>query len=107
MELSTIIRPAAVKVLANVSSKKRLFQDLGDIVAKWRAFGWSVLRVDGHDVDALDEAVSRSKKEKGKPRMIVADTIKGKGAFFVEGRPDSHKVDFDIMAAQKAILRLG
>jgi transketolase len=49
---------------------------------KWRAFGWSVDEIDGHDHAALSAALR--KVDPGKPRMIVARTIKGKGVSFME-----------------------
>ena len=49
---------------------------------KWRAFGWEVLRCPGHDVELLAAAM---KETAGKPRVIIADTVKGKGVSFMEG----------------------
>ena len=54
---------------------------LEPFVDKWRAFGWEVVEVDGHDHDALAEAM-RTRSER--PRAIVANTIKGKGVDFME-----------------------
>lgn len=53
---------------------------------KWRAFGWHVIRIDGHDHDALHAAFMEAKEQrgKGKPVVIVADTVKGKGVSFME-----------------------
>ena len=53
--------------------------DLGDIGQKFEDFGWHVQKVNGHDVDALLEAVESAKAHKGQPSMIVLDTIKGNG----------------------------
>ena len=53
--------------------------DIGDIGEKFRAFGWHVQQVNGHDVDAVKEAVEQAKAHKGQPSMIVLDTIKGNG----------------------------
>lgn len=62
---------------------------LGDVSAKWKAFGWEVLEVDGHDVldicSALDEAEGFQR-----PCMIVAHTVKGKGVSFMENNVDFH-----------------
>jgi len=62
---------------------------LGDMTAKWSAFGWDVKEVDGHDVldicQALEGAVSASR-----PRMIIAHTVKGKGVSFMENNVDFH-----------------
>ena len=53
---------------------------------KWASFGWHVIRVDGHDHEALhlayDEA--RAQMGKGKPVVVIADTVKGKGVSFME-----------------------
>lgn len=56
--------------------------DLGDLAAKFRAFGWDVERVDGHDVARLAEALDA--KPIGLPRVILADTVKGRGVSFME-----------------------
>jgi transketolase len=51
---------------------------------KWKAFGWNVITVDGHDIPALISAFEEAKMIKGKPTVIIADTIKGKGVSFME-----------------------
>ena len=61
---------------------------LGDICAKYEAFGWDVRRVDGHDVDAITEAVLAPRN--GKPRFICCDTVKGKGVSFMENQVGWH-----------------
>lgn len=56
---------------------------LGDLEAKWSAFGWFVQRVDGHNCEAIEAAVNRAKSEaNGRPSMILLDTVKGKGVSF-------------------------
>ncbi|MEW6083523.1 MAG: transketolase C-terminal domain-containing protein [Chloroflexota bacterium] len=57
---------------------------LGDIESKYRAFGWHVLKIDGHDYRQLERAFGEAKKIKDKPTIIVADTIKGRGISFME-----------------------
>ena len=57
---------------------------------KWWAFGWQVIEVDGHDFTQLGRAFTRAKKIKGKPTVIIAHTIKGKGVSFMENNPDFH-----------------
>jgi len=54
------------------------------LTAKWRAFCWNVIEVDGHDVDALLAAFAEAKQCKGKPSIIIAKTVKGKGVSFME-----------------------
>jgi transketolase len=58
---------------------------LGDLEAKLRAFGWHVARVDGHDVAALERTFRALDRLTGTPKVIVADTVKGKGVSFMEG----------------------
>ncbi|SME98387.1 transketolase subunit A [Tistlia consotensis] len=57
--------------------------DLGDLPAKFAAFGWHVERVDGHDLGQLAAALERCRKADG-PQVIICDTIKGKGVSFME-----------------------
>jgi transketolase len=58
---------------------------LGDLEAKFRAFGWHVTRCDGHDVAALERAFRGVDAVTDMPKAIIADTIKGKGVSFMEG----------------------
>lgn len=57
--------------------------DLGDAAAKWKAFGWHVIEINGHDMKEILDALD-AKQEAGKPTMIIAHTIKGKGVSFME-----------------------
>lgn len=58
--------------------------------AKWEAFGWHVIEVNGHDIEQVLEALETAEAIKGKPTVIIADTIKGKGVSFMENNPDWH-----------------
>ncbi|HRG26020.1 MAG TPA: transketolase [Chitinophagaceae bacterium] len=58
--------------------------------AKWKAFGWAVREVDGNDVAALKEAFAALPFEKGKPSVIIAKTVKGKGVSFMENQLKWH-----------------
>ncbi len=60
------------------------------VADKWRAFGWDVQEIDGHDMAAILAAVARAGEVKGKPSMIVARTIKGKGCSFMENQVGWH-----------------
>lgn len=57
---------------------------------KWEAFGWHVVRLDGHDHGALLDAFRAVPAAPGKPTLILADTIKGKGVSFAENKPEWH-----------------
>jgi transketolase len=58
---------------------------LGDLEAKFRAFGWHVSRCDGHDVSGLERTFRAIDTITSQPKVIIADTIKGKGVSFMEG----------------------
>ncbi len=57
---------------------------------KWEAFGWFVQEIDGHSVKEILAAVDRAKRETGRPKLIIADTIKGKGLSFAENKAAFH-----------------
>lgn len=59
---------------------------LGDIELKFRAFGWKTLRCNGHDIDEFFEAVEFAKTYTSSPVVVIAETIKGKGVSFMEGK---------------------
>lgn len=63
---------------------------MGDISAKWAAFGWNVIHCDGHDVASFADAVNKAKVSVGKPNIIIAKTVKGKGISFMEGKNTWH-----------------
>ncbi|MDU5263252.1 MAG: transketolase, partial [Clostridium celatum] len=63
---------------------------MGDIKAKWEAFGWNVIPCDGHDVSSISDAVDKAKENKGKPTLVLAKTVKGKGISFMEGKNTWH-----------------
>ena len=56
---------------------------------KWKSFGWSVVETNGHDIEAFCTSV-REDAPKGKPRLIIANTIKGKGVSIMENNPNWH-----------------
>ena len=62
-------------------------EPLGD---KWRAFGWQVTEVDGHNMASAVAALEQARANKGKPTAIIARTVKGKGVSFMENNVDFH-----------------
>jgi len=62
---------------------------LEPLADKWRAFGWNVLEIEGHDIRQILEACEKAEKLTG-PVMIIANTVKGKGVTFMEGVCDFH-----------------
>ncbi len=59
--------------------------DLGDLAAKFKVFGWHVESCDGHDFAALEQVFTKLKGITDKPKVLIADTVKGKGISFMEG----------------------
>lgn len=66
--------------------------ELEPFAEKWRAFGWHTLEVDGHDIPSLQRAFAEAASVKGKPTVIIAHTVKGKGVSFMENNPKFHGV---------------
>jgi len=67
-------------------------KDMLSLESKWDAFGWHSIAVDGHDFDQIINALDKAETVKGKPTMIVAHTIKGKGVSFIENRAEWHGI---------------
>jgi len=64
--------------------------ELEPLTAKWQAFGWNTIEIDGHDMGQILCAYESAKKTKGKPSIIIAHTVKGKGVSFMENVCDFH-----------------
>jgi len=60
------------------------------LAPKWRAFGWEAMEVDGHDLSQLLAAFGHARTIAGKPTVIVAHTVKGRGVSFMENNPEFH-----------------
>ena len=76
------------------------------VADKWRAFGWDVQVIDGHNIAQIIEAIEIARQVKGKPQMIVAETIKGKGVSFMENQVDWHGRAPKPEEAEKALAEL-
>jgi transketolase len=70
---------------------------------KWKAFGWNVLDIDGHDFDQICDAIEIARREEQRPTVIICQTIKGKGVDFMENRKEWHYAGLDSEMAGKAI----
>jgi transketolase len=84
---------------------KEIF-DIPNIEDKWRAFGWNVLSVDGHDVGAILDVLDEAAAFKGGPTVIVADTIKGKGVSFAENTAAFHNGAMNQAQFDKALVEI-
>jgi len=60
------------------------------ITDKWKGFGWNTIDINGHDMEQIVGALDEAEKTKGRPTVIVARTVKGKGVSFFEGKAEYH-----------------
>jgi len=63
---------------------------LEPLADKWRAFGWNVTVIDGHDLDAIDGAINEARRVTARPTVVIANTTKGKGVSYMEDSPLWH-----------------
>jgi transketolase len=85
--------------------------EIPDIEKKWKAFGWNVIKINGHKMEEIVAALDKAEKVRGVPTVIIANTVKGKGFSFAEGKAAFHngslteeqfkqaQADLDAMAA--------
>lgn len=73
-----------------IDGKTREVMNLEPIAAKWQAFGWHVIEINGHDMKAILAAYAEALRTKTRPSIIIAHTIKGKGVSFMENVVDFH-----------------
>nr|WP_068886746.1 transketolase [Pedobacter panaciterrae] len=106
-QLDNLIAIADINRLAQ-SGPTMFGWDLHKYTERFRAFGFEVIEIDGHDLKAVDDAFREAIAQKhGKPVAIIAQTIKGKGISFLEDKEGWHGKVLDEEQLQKAILELG
>ena len=82
-------------------------QDIEPLAAKWRAFGWHAIEIDGHDIAQVIKAYDEAETIKDKPQVVVARTVKGKGVSFMEFNPAWHGVAPKPEELERALKELG
>ena len=70
-----------------IDGKIEEIKSLEPFAEKWKAFGWTVFSCDGHNMKSIIETLEKAQKVKGKPAVIIAETVKGKGVSFMEAKP--------------------
>lgn len=80
--------------------------DLGSYREKWEHFGWYAIEVDGHDLEQLNKAFEEVKAVKGKPQIVIAHTVKGKGVSFIENKAEWHGIAPKKEELEKALAEL-
>lgn len=73
-----------------ISGPTRTVMNMEPLAERWRSFGWSVREINGHSFDELIDVFNKVPFEKGKPSLIIAHTVKGKGISFMEGNYGWH-----------------
>lgn len=81
--------------------------NLDPLSVKMKAFGWEVVEIDGHDFNQIKEAFKKISKISDKPKMIIANTIKGKGVALFEGKFESHYKSLTLEEKTKILKELG
>ncbi len=80
---------------------------LAPVAAKWRAFGWQAIEVDGHRFEELLPAFSQALATRGQPSIIIAHTVKGKGVSFLEQAMGWHGKALNTQQAEAALAEIG
>jgi transketolase len=101
--LCAIVDYNALQIDGNISQIKSPIEPLAD---KWKAFGWNVINVDGHDLAELCAAFDQARQLKRQPTMVVAHTIKGHGISFMEGVIEYHGSTLSEDEVQRALAEL-
>lgn len=73
-----------------IDGKNEDVMGIDPIDEKFAAFGWNIIKIDGHNLDEISQAIDKAKEEKERPTMIVAKTVKGKGVSFMENNAGWH-----------------
>jgi len=89
-----------------IDGKIKDIMELEPLVAKWQAFGWHAIEINGHNMQQILDAYQEAKTIKGKPTVIIAHTIKGKGVSFMENVVDFHGRAPTKEEAEKALKEL-
>ncbi|MFH1616501.1 MAG: transketolase [Planctomycetota bacterium] len=80
---------------------------LGDLQAKWQAFGWKTIAIDGHNITQISNAIDQVKVAEDGPWVILANTVKGKGIDFMEGKHEWHGKAMSLEDYVNAMSQLG
>lgn len=90
-----------------IDGKNKDIMNIEPIDEKFKSFGWNVLKIDGHSIDDIIEAIDEAKRTKGQPTIIIANTFKGKGVSFMENQAGWHGKAPSAEEACKALEELG
>lgn len=90
-----------------IDGENKEVMNIEPIDKKWEAFGWHVIKIDGHSFEEIFNGIEESKNTKGKPTIIIANTVKGKGISYMENEAGWHGKTPSDEEAKKALDELG
>jgi len=90
-----------------IDGRVKEIMNLEPLVEKWQAFGWHTIEINGHNIEEILNAYDEATLVKGKPSIIIAETIKGKGVSFMENSVDFHGRAPNPEETKKALEELG
>ncbi len=93
--------------LMQLDGPTKHIMSLEPLADKWKAFGWKVLEIDGHNFKEILKAFDKAESVKGKPTVIIARTLKGKGVSFMEGAVGFHGKAPNEEEYEQAMIELG
>jgi transketolase len=90
-----------------LTDRVQAIMSLEPLYDKWVSFGWHVIEVNGHSVVQVAHALEEARRVKGKPTIIIAHTVKGRGLSFVEDTAESHSVSMTEAQVAGTLKELG
>lgn len=89
-----------------LDDRVNIVMEIEPVKDKWKSFGWNVMEIDGNDIPKIIDALDNAEKVKGKPTIIIAHTVKGKGVSYMEDNVDWHGKAPSKELAEQAIKEL-
>jgi len=89
-----------------LDDRVNIVMEIEPVKDKWKSFGWNVMEIDGNDIPKIIDALDDAEKVKGKPTIIIAHTVKGKGVSYMEDSVDWHGKTPSKELAEQAIKEL-
>ena len=92
VNLIAIVDRNSIQIGGNTEDVMPLSPNGASLFDKWKSFNWYVQEIDGHDIQAINEAILKAQTNLNRPSVIIAHTIPGKGVSFMEGRYEWHGI---------------
>ncbi|MEI6553157.1 MAG: transketolase [bacterium] len=92
VNLIAIVDRNSIQIGGNTEDVMPLSPTGASLYDKWKAFNWYVQEIDGHDINAINEAITKAQTNLNRPSVIIAHTVPGKGVSYMEGRFEWHGI---------------